>query len=242
MNGNVLTRVLDWLRAGYPEGVPPKDYSPLLALLQRTLTAEELAAVVSALAQQETDPVRVSQIRTAIADVTSATPGEDEVRRVAAHLAERGVPLSTKAQRIAGDRRVLAEAESEAAASGAAGSGAADAAGSAGTGVPDAVGTGVAPDADPSPIAQALRWLGAGYPDGIPAQDRVPILALLRRRLTDDEVQEVCEAVAAQSGADPEVSIVDAQVLMMKVLGELPGDDDVERVRARLEESGFTLS
>ncbi len=29
---------------------------------------------------------------------------------------------------------------------------------------------------------------------------------------------------------------------MMKVLGELPGDDDVERVRARLEESGFTLS
>ncbi|GAB6859843.1 DUF3349 domain-containing protein [Microbacterium xylanilyticum] len=233
MNGNVLTRVLDWLRAGYPEGVPPKDYSPLLALLQRTLTTEELAAVVSALAQQETDPVRVSQIRAAIADVTSATPGEDEVRRVAAHLAERGVPLSTKAQRIAGDRRVLAEAESPAAASGNVGSEAVDAA--------DSVGTGSA-DTDPNPIAQALRWLGAGYPDGIPAHDRVPILALLRRRLTDDEVQEVCEAVAAQSGADPEVSVVDAQVLMMKVLGELPGDDDVERVRARLEESGFTLS
>jgi hypothetical protein len=55
-------------------------------------------------------------------------------------------------------------------------------------------------------------------------------------------VQEVCEAVAAQTGADPEISLVDAQVLMMKVLGELPGDDDVERVRARLEESGITLS
>ncbi|MBS1898174.1 MAG: DUF3349 domain-containing protein [Actinobacteria bacterium] len=91
-------------------------------------------------------------------------------------------------------------------------------------------------------MAQALRWLGAGYPDGIPAQDRVPILALLRRRLTDDEVQAVCEAVAAQTGADPDVSLVDAQVLMMRVLGELPGDDDVERVRVRLEESGIALA
>ena len=70
----------------------------------------------------------------------------------------------------------------------------------------------------------------------------MPILALLRRRLTDDEVQEVCEAVAAQTGADPDVSLVDAQVLMMRVLGELPGDDDVERVRARLEESGIALA
>ncbi|KJL34116.1 DUF3349 domain-containing protein [Microbacterium azadirachtae] len=212
MNGNVLSRVLDWLRAGYPEGVPPKDYSPLLALLQRTLTAEELAEVVAALARQETDPVRVSQIRAAIADVTSANPGGDEVRRVAVLLADRGVPLSTKAQRIVGDRTILpgADARTE--------------------------------PSDPNPIAQALRWLGAGYPDGIPAQDRVPILALLRRRLTDGEVQEVCEAVAAQSGADPEISLVDAQVLMMKVLGELPGDDDVDRVRSRLEQSGITLN
>ncbi|MBS1907563.1 MAG: DUF3349 domain-containing protein [Actinobacteria bacterium] len=91
-------------------------------------------------------------------------------------------------------------------------------------------------------MTQVLRWLGAGYPDGIPAQDRLPILALLRRRLTDDEVRQVCEAVAAQSGADPEISLVDAQVLMMKVLGELPGGDDVERVRTRLERSGITLN
>lgn len=224
MSGSVLSRVLDWLRAGYPEGVPPKDYSPLLALLHRTLTAEELADVVAALARQETDPVRVSQIRAAIAEITAANPGEDEVRRVAAHLAARGVPLSTRAQRIVAARENLADA-----AAGAPGAGAGTTAGSV-----DA--------AAPNPIAQALRWLGAGYPDGIPAQDRVPILALLRRRLTDDEVQEVCEAVAAQTGADPDVSLVDAQVLMMRVLGELPGDEDVERVRARLEESGIALA
>ncbi|MBS1906854.1 MAG: DUF3349 domain-containing protein, partial [Actinobacteria bacterium] len=110
MNGGVLSRVLDWLRAGYPEGVPPKDYTPLLALLRRTLTADELADVVAALAQQETDPVRVSQIRAAIADVTSSSPEEDEVRRVAVQLADRGVALSTKARRIIGAGEILAEA------------------------------------------------------------------------------------------------------------------------------------
>ena len=224
MNGGVLARVLDWLRAGYPDGVPPKDYTPLLALLRRTLTAEEVAEVVTALARQETDRVRVSQIRAAIAEVTDITPGEDEVHRVAAQLVARGVALSTKARRIAG------------AVSGA------DAA------LPPHSEVSVPPVTDPAtdvsdhnPIAQALRWLGAGYPEGIPAQDRVPILALLRRRLTDEEVREVAEAVVAQSGADPEVSLVDAQVLMMKTLGELPGGDDVERVRSRLEESGRTL-
>ena len=29
--------VLNWLHEGYPAGVPPKDYFPLLALLKRSL-------------------------------------------------------------------------------------------------------------------------------------------------------------------------------------------------------------
>lgn len=224
MTGSVLSRVLDWLRAGYPDGVPPKDYTPLLALLRRTLTPEELGEVVIALTQQETDPVRVSQIRAAISEVTSVAPADDEVHRVAAQLAARGVPLTTKALRIAGAGSVLvAEADSPSE--------------PAGTSEP----ADREPLADQNPITQVLRWLGAGYPDGIPPQDRVPILALLRRRLTDDEVQEVAETVAAQSGTDPEISLVDAQVLMMRTLGELPSEEDVERVRAHLETTGHTI-
>ena len=41
-NQRVMTNVLGWLHEGYPEGVPPKDYFPLLALLKRSLTEDEV--------------------------------------------------------------------------------------------------------------------------------------------------------------------------------------------------------
>ena len=33
-----LLQIVEWLRAGYPEGVPEQDYQPLLALLSKQLT------------------------------------------------------------------------------------------------------------------------------------------------------------------------------------------------------------
>ena len=33
---SLFESVLRWLHEGYPEGVPPKDYFPLLALLKRS--------------------------------------------------------------------------------------------------------------------------------------------------------------------------------------------------------------
>ena len=41
-NTGILDNVLDWLHEGYPEGVPPKDYFALLALLKRSLTEDEV--------------------------------------------------------------------------------------------------------------------------------------------------------------------------------------------------------
>ncbi|MGI3782656.1 MAG: DUF3349 domain-containing protein, partial [Janthinobacterium lividum] len=38
---NVATRVLNWLEAGYPEGIPRQDRFPLIALLGRRLTEEQ---------------------------------------------------------------------------------------------------------------------------------------------------------------------------------------------------------
>ena len=37
----VLQSIVDYLRAGYPEGVPEQDYVPLFALLRRKLSDDE---------------------------------------------------------------------------------------------------------------------------------------------------------------------------------------------------------
>ncbi|MFK4791813.1 DUF3349 domain-containing protein [Microbacterium sp. ZW T5_56] len=209
MSTGLLSQVLGWLRAGYPEGVPPKDYTPLLALLRRTLSNEEFAEVLVALERVDQDPVRLSHIREAITRVTREEAAEDDVRTVAARLAAAGWPLSNGAMR-----------EAAAAAAAAAAS-----------------------DAEPeeSVLAQVLRWLSAGYPQGVPPVDRIPVLALLRPRLTDAEIQMVCDVLIAQADPGEQLSTVDAQVLLSKSLNELPSDEDIERVRTRLDAVGWSL-
>ena len=46
---SVIKRVLNWLTAGYPKGVPPTERYALIALLHRTLTADEVQQVIAAL-------------------------------------------------------------------------------------------------------------------------------------------------------------------------------------------------
>jgi len=46
----VLARVIAWLRAGYPEGVPDVDYIPLFALLGSELTDADVNAIADELA------------------------------------------------------------------------------------------------------------------------------------------------------------------------------------------------
>jgi len=46
---SLLRRVLNFVRAGYPEGVPERDYIPLFALLRRRLSEEEVEQVAEEL-------------------------------------------------------------------------------------------------------------------------------------------------------------------------------------------------
>ena len=87
--------VLDWLHEGYPEGVPPKDYFPLLALLLRNLTEEEVVkAAQTVLKQSDGDsPVSAEDIRDAIRDVIAKEPNPEEIHQVAGRLASVGWPL-----------------------------------------------------------------------------------------------------------------------------------------------------
>jgi Protein of unknown function (DUF3349) len=84
-------------------------------------------------------------------------------------------------------------------------------------------------------LTKIVTWLNAGYPEGVPGPDRVPLLALLKRRLTDDEVKDVAKALT--HSADN----VDIGVLITQITDELPSPEDVDRVRQRLAAKGWPL-
>jgi uncharacterized protein DUF3349 len=95
-NQTVLDNVLGWLHDGYPEGVPPKDYFPLLALLKRTLTEQEvIKAAQSILKSTDSDEVTEAEIRTAVQAVIDKEPNPEEIHQVASRLASVGWPLSS---------------------------------------------------------------------------------------------------------------------------------------------------
>jgi Protein of unknown function (DUF3349) len=88
-----LNRIVDWLRAGYPEGVPEHDYIPLFALLGSQLTNDEVTLIGDELAFSA-DPQSAEAIKKAIADVTHTTANGADVNRVRSHLAAGGWPLA----------------------------------------------------------------------------------------------------------------------------------------------------
>lgn len=91
---NVLQSVVDFLRAGYPEGVPQRDYQPLFALLRMRLTPEQISLVAQEL-NATGDLDAAAAIRAAIETVTDVEPSDEDVARVRAHLAAGGWPLAT---------------------------------------------------------------------------------------------------------------------------------------------------
>jgi hypothetical protein len=88
-----LRSIVDWLRAGYPEGVPHVDYIPLFALLGSQLTDAEVGAIAEELASS-TDHDSAEAIRSAIKTVTHAAPKDSDIARVRARLAAGGWPLA----------------------------------------------------------------------------------------------------------------------------------------------------
>lgn len=96
VRGNLLSRVLGWLRAGYPQGIPQSDYVALFAVLHRHLTDYEVAVIGERLveASREGEKISEADIAAAIADFAKQQPAPDDVSRVASHLAAGGWPLA----------------------------------------------------------------------------------------------------------------------------------------------------
>jgi hypothetical protein len=207
-----ITSVLNWLRKGYPNGVPTKDYFPLLALLRRRLTDDELDQIVDDLTVSGHLPADRAVIRTTIEKVVQQDPTDEDLALVAARLAAAGWPLAGELERPEGSK-VVDEQKAN--------------------GHPDS------PLVRPAFLRAILGWLREGYPNGVPTTDYIPLLALLRRRLSDEETAWVAGEIVA-SGHAP-VGAADIGVLITKVTNEMPSDDDINRVRAQLEAAGYPV-
>ena len=101
---SVIKRVLNWLAVGYPKGVPPTERSALIALLRRTLTADEVQQVIAALTAEhspalEDGVITEDEIRDTIANVIEDAPSDEDLRKVAARLAAAGWPLERPARK-----------------------------------------------------------------------------------------------------------------------------------------------
>jgi hypothetical protein len=98
----------------------------------------------------------------------------------------------------------------------------------------------------PNVVVRVLSWLEAGYPDGIPRQDRFPLIALLRRRLTDEQTREIVRDLTApgalETRGDDPITQEEISELIARQLRESPTADDVSRVSARLAAGGWPLA
>lgn len=86
-------------------------------------------------------------------------------------------------------------------------------------------------------LAGIIGWLRAGYPNGVPATDYVALLALLSRRLTDDEVRRVADELV-ESGDLP-VQKADIEQTITALTHGVPSETDVNRVADRLRAGGW---
>ncbi len=91
----------------------------------------------------------------------------------------------------------------------------------------------------PPILNSIVTWLRAGYPEGVPDVDYIPLFALLGSELTDAEVSQIADELAA--AADPS-SAEAIRAAINAVTSEKPSDADVARVRSRLAEGGWPLA
>jgi hypothetical protein len=86
-----LNSIVSWLRAGYPEGIPPTDTFAVLALLNRRLSSDEVKVVARDLIDRgDFDDVDIGVL---ITQLTDELPTPADIERVRARLAAKGWPF-----------------------------------------------------------------------------------------------------------------------------------------------------
>ncbi|GAB2481988.1 DUF3349 domain-containing protein [Luteococcus sediminum] len=94
-----LERAVEWLKAGYPQGIPANDYIPLVAVLRRKLTDEEIEQLGRELSNQGLVPADRIDVGTGYLRITDELPSVQELRRITEHLRRSGWEIEDDAWR-----------------------------------------------------------------------------------------------------------------------------------------------
>ena len=91
----------------------------------------------------------------------------------------------------------------------------------------------------PPVLNSIITWLRAGYPEGVPDVDYIPLFALLASELTDSDVNAIAEELESSTNPQSAQAIRDA---IKSVTDGKASDADVARVRAKLAGGGWPLA
>jgi hypothetical protein len=92
-------------------------------------------------------------------------------------------------------------------------------------------------------LEAVLKWLRAGYPQGVPREDYVALFAVLHRKLTETEVDHIVEQLVEDSAAHgSRIDRGEIESAIAELAHEHPGPDDVARVASRLAAGGWPLA
>ena len=97
---------------------------------------------------------------------------------------------------------------------------------------------------DKSIISRVIDWLSVGYPKDVPVQDRAAVMAILKMRLTDEQLQEVVRQLMQSRAARGEAYVSDQRIneYIRRVLDHTPTPQDIDRVAKILGAHGFLIA
>ena len=82
----MLSRIIAFLRTGYSTGMPATGYVPLVALLQRRVSDDEIAAITTGLIARRQWPISNADVGVAITHITDEMPSLQDIERVQRQL------------------------------------------------------------------------------------------------------------------------------------------------------------
>lgn len=87
-------------------------------------------------------------------------------------------------------------------------------------------------------VTSIVAFVRAGYPTGMPATGYVPLAALSRRRVSNDEITAITSELIMHQRRP--ISTADIGVAITRINNEMPSQDDIARVQRRLDAIGCT--